>query len=380
MLEEKIEQWYIKYGKKITLFMSVIIIIYLVGRLRLISLFAPFIIAWLFATGLNHVVTWSHKALGLHRGVGTIISMLTILSGVLTILGVILKKLWEQMLNFSKMIPNTTDQVITQMNGLEERLGWTLQLLPGGKAMTNLDSVVQQVMNSLSDFLSSIIPVAYDAVSKVPNVILFIITMLLSTFFMTKDYYKIKDFIKAQFSDTIVDKIVIMQHGMLEAIGGYIRTQVILMSITFSICFIGLFIFDVNYALLLAVIISIVDALPVFGSGTILIPWGIYTLLIGNYTLGIGLLCIYGIIFVARQIMEPKILSTQIGMYALVTLMSVYIGYKIIGFIGLILGPAIVVILQMLQNVGALPKFKPVIKREGEKNENYTGRKHSRSS
>ncbi|MBQ1275014.1 MAG: AI-2E family transporter [Cellulosilyticum sp.] len=93
-----------------------------------------------------------------------------------------------------------------------------------------------------------------------------------------------------------------------------------------------------------------------------LIPWSIYNLIIGHYSLGIGLLAIYGIIFVTRQIMEPKILASQIGIYALVTVMAVYIGYRTIGFLGLIIGPAIVVIIQMLQNVGALPKFKPVKK------------------
>ena len=179
---------------------------------------------------------------------------------------------------------------------------------------------------------------------------------------MTKDYYKIKDFVKAQFSDTIIDRVVIMQRGMLEAIGGYLRTQVILMSMTFMICLAGLFIFRVDYALLLSVSIAIVDALPVFGSGAILWPWAIYNLLIGNFTLAVGLLCIYGVIFITRQIMEPKILSNQIGVYALVTVMAVYIGYKSMGIFGMIIGPVVVVTVQMLQNVGALPQFKPVNK------------------
>ena len=78
--------------------------------------------------------------------------------------------------------------------------------------------------------------------------------------------------------------------------------------------------------------------------------------------MGLGLIIIYGVIFVMRQVMEPRILANQIGVYALVTIMAVYIGYKIIGVLGLIIGPALVVILQMLQNVGALPQFKPVKK------------------
>ena len=371
MLEERLEKWYKGHGKKIIIILIALVCIYFVFRFRVIGLFAPFIVAFIFATLLNKVVTWGNRTLHIPRSIGTIISMLTILSGILAIIVAIVRRLWEQVINFAGTLPQATDKIVSQINDIEQRLSVALPRLMNNDAFSSLDDIVTELMASVSSFFSSIIPIAYDAVSKVPDIILFTVAMLLATFFMTKDYYKIKDFVKAQFSDTIVDKVVIMQRGMIEAIGGYVRTQLILMSITFTICLAGLALFDVSYALLLAVIIAIVDALPIFGSGAILWPWGIYNLLTGNYTLGIGLFGIYGVIFVVRQIMEPKILSSQIGVYALVTLMAVYIGYKTLGFFGLILGPALVVTLQMLQNVGALPKFKPVKKTEGEENENH---------
>ena len=367
MLEDKIEVWYKRSGRKIAIFLVIIFIAYMALRLNILGLFAPFIIAWLFATLLNPVVSWFAKRLLIPRGIGTILSMLSILSGLLSIIALIIKKLWEQMINFASTLPTLTDEIIIQINNIEEKLGNKIHLLPGGGGIMDLDTLIEQVLNNISSFLTSVIPTIYDAISKVPDIVLFIVVMLLATFFMTKDYYRIKDFVKAQFSDTIVDRIVIMQRGMLGALGGYIRTQVILMSMTFMICLIGLFIFGVDYALLLSVIIGFVDALPVFGSGTILIPWAIYNVLIGNFTLAVGLICIYGVIFVTRQIMEPKILSTQIGIYALVTLMAVYIGYKSIGVLGMILGPIVVVTFQMLQNVGVLPQFKPINKSEQKK-------------
>lgn len=374
MLEDKIEGWYKRSGRKIVIFLAVIVIVYVAFRLNVLGLAAPFIIAWLFATLLNPVVSWFAKTFKVPRGIGTILSMLSILSGILGIITMLIKKLWEQIINFASTLPVLTDEIILQINSIEEKLGEKIHILPGGQDILNLDTLIEQILDSISAFLTSAIPTIYDAISKVPEIVLFIVFMLLATFFMTKDYYRIKNFIKAQFSDTIVDRVVIMQRGMIEAIGGYIRTQVILMSMTFTICLIGLFIFHVNYALLLGVIIAFVDALPVFGSGAILIPWAIYNLLVGNYTLAVGLMCIYGIIFITRQVMEPKILSTQIGIYALVTIMAVYIGYKTIGVLGMILGPIVVVTFQMLQNVGALPQFKPVNKseHEGDCNEKYS--------
>lgn len=374
MLEDKIESWYKHSGRKIIVFLAVIGIVYVALRMNILGLFAPFIIAWLFATLLNPVVSWLAKRLKVPRGIGTILSMISILSGLLGVITVLIKKLWEQIINFASTLPTLTDEIILQINSIEEKLGEKIHILPGGEGIMNLDALIEQILNSISSFLTSAIPTIYDAISKVPDIVLFIVVMFLATFFMTKDYYRIKDFVKAQFSDTIVDRIVIMQRGMIEAIAGYIRTQVILMSMTFSICLVGLFIFRLDYALLLSVIIGFVDALPVFGSGTILIPWAIYNVLTGDLTLAIGLICIYGIIFITRQIMEPKILSTQIGIYALVTVMAVYVGYRSIGVLGMILGPVVVVTFQMLQNVGVLPKFKPVnkLKQKGECNEKYS--------
>lgn len=377
MLEEKLEAWYEKTGKKVVIILMVILIAFIVVKLNIISLFAPFIVAWLFASLLNYFVTWINKKTGLPRSLGTIFSMLTILSGVLSLLIVIIKKLVEQVVAIAYSLPSLTEELIREIGQLEERFSGFFGIGGPPKAISNLDQLIQQFMEQLSSYLGTVIPVAYNAVSKVPDIVLFTVVMFVATFFMTKDYYKIKDFVKAQFSDTIVDKVVIMQKGVLSAIGGYVRTQMIMMSITFSICIVGLFIFRVSYALLISFIIAIVDALPVFGSGTILIPWALYNLLTGQYTLAIGLLCIYGIIFITRQIFEPKILSTQIGVYALVTVMAVYIGYRTMGFIGLIIGPALAVVLKMLQNVGALPSFKPIQKTDsrGEKHhEDYSGK------
>lgn len=360
MLEERLLAWYDKTGKKIVLGLEILFALYIAIKVHLLSLFAPFIVAWIFATLLNPVVTWAKRRLHLSRAIGTILSMISILSGLLWIIIVVVKKLWEQIVNFAQVLPQMSDDVVRQLNDALENLHGKLPPLLGLDALTSLDNLIEQFLDNLSSFLTAFIPTIYGGLSKVPDMILFVVVMFLATFFMTKDFYTIKHFIKAQCSDTIVDRIVVMQRGVLSAIGGYIRTQCILMSMTFIICLCGLLLFDIDYALLLSSIIALVDALPVFGSGTILIPWSIYHLIVGHYSIGLGLLGIYGVIFVMRQIMEPRILASQIGIYALVTIMAVYIGYKTIGFLGLIIGPAIVVIIQMLQNVGALPQFKGV--------------------
>lgn len=362
MLEDRIEQWYEKIGKRLIIVLAVLIVGYLIVRFNILGLFAPFIVAWVFATVLNKFVTWANKKLQLARGMGTILSMITILSGILWIIYALIRKLWEQIIGFTNVLPDYTTAFLEQFNYIEEKLGGILSIFPVSEALMNIDTVIEKVMNGLSSFLGSIIPTATSVIAAVPDAVIFIIVTLVATFFMTKDFYKIKAFIKAQVSDTIVDRIVIMQRGVLQAIGGYVRTQLILMSITFVICLVGLTTFKIEYALLIAVIIAVVDALPLFGSGAILIPWAIYNMILGRMSIGVGLLCIYGVIFVVRQIMEPRILSQQIGVYSLVTVIAVYVGYKTMGILGMIIGPALVIIISMLQRVGALPQFKPVEK------------------
>ncbi len=362
MLTDRMEKWFDKVGKKILIGIGVIIGIYLIFRLRILRLIAPFIVAWIFSCILNPFVTWAHRQLKLNRGVGSIISMLTILSALVTLIYAIVRKLWLQIIGLARDLPYYSNNVIEGFNAFEEKLSAIFKMVPATQALSNIDTLIAQFLKSLSSVITSVIPNVYEAVAAVPDVVIFIIITLLSTFFMTKDHYYIKGFVKAQLSDTIIDKVVVMQEGLVQAIGGYVKTQFILMSITFTICLVGLFILGQPYTLLLALVIAIIDALPVFGSGTILLPWGFYNIIVGNYSLGLGLIIIYGVIFIVRQTMEPRILANQIGVYALVTIMAVYIGYKIIGIFGLIIGPAIVVIIQMLQNVGAIPKFKPVKK------------------
>lgn len=361
MLLDRIEIWYEQSGKKLLSFL--LSVFFIVGGSYIfvkyiLELVAPFIVAWVFAMLLNPFVTWLHKRCKLPRGIGTIVSMATILSAFLGFITLVVKQLWIQIVDFSENFAGIQREVTlfigrveVQIENLSERF-----ILPD--ALQSLDDVIKQVMTYIGGFLDEIVSGAYTVVSKVPNVLFFIIVVFIATFFMTKDHRKIKNFFKAQVPEKTINKIILIQRGLKEALGGYVKTQLILMCFTFSICLVGLFVLGRNYVLLVALGIAVLDALPVFGSGAILIPWGIYHLIMGDYALAIGLLSIYGIIIVIRQIMEPKVLSTQIGVYALVTLMAMYAGLKTMGVFGMILGPIIMVMIKTLQTIGILPGFK----------------------
>ena len=358
---QRIELWYDKIGRKMIFGFVALLLVYIFLK-YLFGISAPFIIGWGLATLLNPFVTWLTKTIKMPRLFGTILSMIIIIGFLSAVVGLLIKQLWYQGVSFAQNFPYYKEQITAMIPVMDGKLDAIREILPIPNTLPNLNSIIEQVLNSVGEFLKAILPWTYDIVSKVPNAIIFIIVTLISAFFMTKDYNDIKSFVKAQIPERFKKNIGILQSGLWGALGGYVRTQLIMMSLTFAICLVGLFIIKVPYLLLISVCIAVFDALPVFGSGAILIPWAIYHVLMGHYGVAIGLIGIYISIFLTRQLIEPRILSGQIGVYALVTVMSMYVGFRLMGVIGLIVGPVTMVIIKTLQNTGVLPAFKKVPK------------------
>lgn len=138
---------------------------------------------------------------------------------------------------------------------------------------------------------------------------------------------------------------------MQKHFGCYLKAESILIFVSFVISLIGLYIFkiiglNIEYPLLAALGIGFVDALPIFGSGTVMIPWAIITAFNGDYVLAISILVLWIIMSVTRQFIEPKIVSKQIGIHPIFTLIAMYTGFKFIGVLGMFIGPILLIILK----------------------------------
>jgi sporulation integral membrane protein YtvI len=122
---------------------------------------------------------------------------------------------------------------------------------------------------------------------------------------------------------------------------GYLKAYLLLFLLTFSELFLGFSILRVEYALLLALLVSLVDLLPVLGVGIVLVPWSIVMLLQRDYRLGAGLLILYGTVLLVRQIMEPRLVGKSLGLHPLITLFASYAGWRLFGVLGMLLGPVL---------------------------------------
>ncbi|MGN1097914.1 MAG: AI-2E family transporter [Clostridia bacterium] len=213
----------------------------------------------------------------------------------------------------------------------------------------------QKFMSVFRDEIISMIrTVSMKLLSYLGNVTGLLMIMLfsfISAFFFLKDEKKIVDIILRNGGAGFLDSIQRLKKTISGALGGYVRAQLILMVITFSILSVFFVLFGVDCGVLIALGIAFLDAIPVFGTGCILLPWALYQFIFGSRSLAFGLLAVYGVCSLTRQILEPKIISSQIGLHPLLTLAGVFIGFKLLGFWGLILGPAaMLVFVTYIQN------------------------------
>lgn len=262
-----------------------------------------------------------------------------------------------ELASLSIKLPTYSEKLYTQGLSLFDHIQTLYVKLPPDLSQA-IAGGLATVLHSLTSVLGRLLSSSFILLSKLPSLLLFLLVMIISTFFIARDKQMILHFFKTQMSNSLRTKGKIVKQDLLSAFLGYIRAQLILMSITFVESAIGLSLIGIDYALLLALFASIIDALPVLGTGAVYIPLIIWSLLSGKYATAASLATLYAVIIIVRQLLEPKILGNQIGLYPLATLMSMYIGLKIFGIIGLIIGPVALIALTTLQKIDVLPRWK----------------------
>ena len=308
----------------------------------LFGIFLPFLIGWLLSLLFNPLADRLQK-FHIPRGISALLGIL-LLFALLGLLG-----FWSGT-SIVDRIRHISDNLPYYMDIVEKRLQdfWAQFDAFGEKLPPALQEAFREFQNDTSSILLSLLPTG-SATSKlggVPSFFLGFFVALISAYFFTKD----RDLIRKEYLEHVAPLLGLSIHTTKQelkaSVWGYVKTQIILMGFTFTITIIGMLVMKSPHALLLSILIAIIDSLPFFGSGFILWPGAVIHLMMGNTFLAIGYLALYGIIQVMRQILQPKILGTQIGLYPLLTLFSMYFGFKCVGVFGLILGPIVAVVLR----------------------------------
>lgn len=203
----------------------------------------------------------------------------------------------------------------------------------------SINNILQSFSKEAGNLLQNILESIFSIAGQLPSIILFVFVTILALFFLVVDKENIAISIKSSIPERNYERIKIIWEDVFTALGSYLKAMFIILMITFIELSIAFNIMGIKSAFVLALIISIFDILPVFGTGGFLVPWMAYEFITGNTRMGLSILVTYAIVWIIRQIIEPRIVGSQIGIPPFLTLFSMYLGYRIIGFSGMILGP-----------------------------------------
>lgn len=194
--------------------------------------------------------------------------------------------------------------------------------------------------------------------SALPGTVFFLMTMVLSCFFAAAELPRLREIARLHLPAGITDSVSKTAGMLRRAVGGWLRAQAALMGITFLILLAGFLLLRTDSPLLTALTVSFLDALPVLGTGTVLIPWAMMAMMTGSLPLGMGLLTLYAAAALTRNVMEPRLLGSQMGLSPLVTLGAIYAGWRIGGFWGMLLLPIAVMTGSALYFSARQPDFR----------------------
>ncbi len=334
---------------------STLTLIFLLFKYVLVYL-APFIFAFLISLAIEPVVRF-FESFKMKRGIAVALSIVLVFSSVIMLVVLAITNLSIELVKLYNSLPDYSQQIYNMVEGLFQR-GQDIYLQLPPEASTLLQDVIRTVFNNATSLLSNTTKAAIETIKWLPGFLIVLLIMTIATFFLTKDKFILKAFLFKQFSPAWARKISVFKDNVFNSFVGFLKAQALLISITFTESLLGLNIIGVNYALLIAVIVSMVDVLPVLGTGSVYVPWAIVSALMGNYRLALSLLALYLIILVVRYMIEPKVVGDQLGIHPVLSLISMYVGLKTIGVAGVILGPAMVIIIKACMTAGILPKFK----------------------
>lgn len=187
--------------------------------------------------------------------------------------------------------------------------------------------------------------------TRIPTITIYVVITILSLYFICTDKIYILDFAEHHIPRSWLKKVLTHIREITQSLGAYLKAEIILVFISFIISLIGFYIFiflglNVKFPLLIALGIAFVDALPILGSGTVMVPWAIISALDGDINLGISIIVLWIIMCVVRQFLEPKVVSNKLGIHPIFTLIAMYTGFRLLGVLGMLVGPILLIIIK----------------------------------
>ncbi len=328
----------------ISIFILVIVIVFK----YLIVLFMPFIFGYCISLLLNPLVGALERKVRVNRGVASFITLVSFITIIIIGVFALGTAIGTYVTNLVKQVPNM-EIVINQILMVADNIIISLTgILPDSIGVPLYNFIISMSENITSILLDYLKQMGISFAKSIPTLVGGTIIGLVSSFFFMNDKEIIKRKVK-QYTPSIVKKYIGQTYkSSIFVLFGYLKTQMKLMSITFVITLISMFIIGYDYPFTVAISTGFIDAIPMFGSGFVLWPLSIYMIVIGKYINAVIIISTYIIITLTRQSLESKLLGSQISVHPLLVLIAMYVGLRIIGLFGLIIGPLLMIIIKQI--------------------------------
>ncbi len=324
----------------------------------------PTVLAFLFASLMEPVARVLRKLfrkVKAARSLATLLCMFVLFGVILAVVVIVANRVLTEAIsligNLPGMAKTAYDMVTVWITDLYMEYS---ELLPENflEIVRNLlNQVYQNVLGLAANLTGKVtwgtVTTVISTATSLPYVILTIVLTIMCTFYMSYDRERIANYFKRTFPGNVVKQFGLIKNGVIFAIFGQIRAQLFISFVLMVVVILGLIVIGKRYALLMGMIIGIADALPVVGAGLIINTWTIIELLLGNYSSALGLFVVYLTSLITRQTIEPRIVGKQLGLYPLVTMMSMFAGFQMIGVLGLIAGPIVANICRVVLDADA---------------------------
>ena len=321
----------------------------------LLSLFAPFLCALIAAALLNPLVKRLQRLLGWNRNVLSALVLIVLFGAIGGAVGLLGYAAVGQLVSLVQNWSGLLDNLQSTLDQVEALLSNLLALVP-----PQVTELMETVVNSLMEWLSVAVPdllaaagrLAGEKAMRLPSFVIALVIFVMATYLLTADFPYLRTRMVQHVDEGLLRFLVQVKVISLGAFGGYLKAELLLSVGVFFILLVGFFLIHQPYGLLLALGLAIMDFIPIIGAGTVMVPWAVIALFMGDFQTAVELMVIWGIIALFRRVMEPKFVGDQTGLSPILSLMSIYVGMKLGGVLGMILGPTILLICLNLAAMG----------------------------
>lgn len=323
---------------------------------KLLGFFMPFVIGWFIAYIASPVVNWLEKRVKIVKKLGSVIMIVGVLAAVCFIIYFIISTLWKEISFLIQDMPGMYRDLESGLSQIGNSMEGVFGKLPDGvqegwhTMVANFDEMMGELMSRISE---PTVSAAGRFAKSIPSVLVATIVTFISAYFFIAEREDVIRWSKKVAPDALVSRMTMVMDNLKFAVGGYLKAQLKIMVVVYIILVVGFIILNIHFSFLLGLLIALLDFLPFFGTGTALIPWAIYQFFMGNYKLVVGLVILYAVTQLVRQLIQPKLVGDSMGLRPLLTLFLLYIGYKIGGVFGMIFAVPIGMIVINLYKAGA---------------------------